>query len=116
MTKRRGVAAYFLACFAVVTVLLGALSVVASRQDRQHQAAAKLALPQAEAYLASDPKYKTVRVALSPPDDGYLWFSGSLPTQAECDVLENEIEKRFGQLNLELRYTVLSRYEDEYRP
>jgi hypothetical protein len=99
------------AIFVAIVVMIAGIVVLSKLADRRALAAAHAALPGARAFLASDPAYADVGVRVDhTEDEGYgLWFSGSLPTQAECDQLEAELRKRYGSADFGFMFSVVSR-------
>ena len=81
---RRHVLIRSLVSAAVLIVI--ALFVLSELSDRRRLAAAQAALPEARAFLASNPAYQHLEVDVEhTEDEGYgLWFTGSLPTQASA--------------------------------
>jgi hypothetical protein len=94
-----------------IVVVIASVIVLSKLSDRRQRAAAQAALPDARAFLASNPAYAHLEVDVEhTEDEGWgLWFTGSLPTQAECDQLEAELEKRYSSRDFGFMFTVLSR-------
>jgi hypothetical protein len=97
----------------LVLVLVGiaGLVVLEKVSDHRQRAAAEAALPEARAFLAGNPAYKGLQVNVADTQDqGWcLWFTGSLPTDAEVVQFDEELEKRYAGTDVEFACTVLSR-------
>ena len=97
--------------FVLVLVGIAGLVVLEKISDRRQRAAAEAALPEARAFLAGNPAYRNLEVNVADTQDqGWcLWFSGSLPSDADVVQFDEELEKRYAGKDVEFACTVLSR-------